>query len=906
MARYRIASALLASLMVAGCGERELVAPQTVARAVPAAAAYPSGAIAQVALGCVLRTDGTILCWGNMSKEKAAIPPGNYRELSVGGTHNCALTTADAIVCWGSNSNGETSPPGGRFAHVSSGSSHSCALGFDGSLVCWGKNDNGQAAAPPGIFTQVSASVDYTCAIRAGGALACWGVNTRGQVTPPAGTFSRVSAGVTHACAVRGDGAIVCWGRPQSDYGQASPPAGNFIDVNANEYTCGTKPDRSVVCWGVEWRTWGHPVFTPAPPPPGPFMQVSTGYEHACGLTISGEMVCWGYPEYSWGIPPTGPMVAVSARDRLCFAGAEGNGRCIYPTTAGGGNYADFNWIRPLGSVRQVSVGIVTACAVGNAGGLSCWGWDHFGDTQPPSGTYTNVSVNDAFACAVRIDGQLACWGHPSRTSSVDATQRYLQVSVGDANSCAIRTDGTLYCWPASANTPSGTFTAVSVKAALFSPSGPNYCAIRTDGTLVCWNSRAGTPPPPSGTFTRLSVGSSHACALRADGTIACWGDNANGKATPPEGQFSDVTAGGDYSCAIRSDRRGVCWGGYVITESSLPSNRAPTISVGGPYLGDEGAAVALAIAGSDPDGDPLTFTWDFGDGVTGTGAVPPTSHTYADNGSYTVRLTVSDGQGGEATAVTTATIANVAPSIPAGGLSAPATPVRMSDGAADVAVSLRFSDPAGPYDSYSAAIACGNGTSLTPSAITSPYAGSCRYTRPGIYTVSATVSDEDGGTSALAQYQYVLVYDPAGSFVTGGGWLDAPASACSVLCGENSATKAHFTIVARFSGAKAETPEGAIKFWLQGKKALDVRTTRLTMLIAWDNHLQLWGPATVNGAPNYTIRVSGLDQGRNDLLRVELFDPTGARVYDTQWGVPRDVSPTTPVQGGQLTIHPR
>jgi PKD repeat protein len=74
------------------------------------------------------------------------------------------------------------------------------------------------------------------------------------------------------------------------------------------------------------------------------------------------------------------------------------------------------------------------------------------------------------------------------------------------------------------------------------------------------------------------------------------------------------------------------------------PTNRAPLADPGGPYSGDTGAEIRFdGSASSDPDGDALMYSWDFGDRTTGTGATP--THSYAAAGVYEVSLIVSDGQ---------------------------------------------------------------------------------------------------------------------------------------------------------------------------------------------------------------------------------------------------------------------
>lgn len=66
------------------------------------------------------------------------------------------------------------------------------------------------------------------------------------------------------------------------------------------------------------------------------------------------------------------------------------------------------------------------------------------------------------------------------------------------------------------------------------------------------------------------------------------------------------------------------------------------------------------ASASSDPDNDPLTFSWDFGDGTNGSGATP--SHRYNAPGTYNAVVTVSDGRGGTDTATVRIDAGNTAP----------------------------------------------------------------------------------------------------------------------------------------------------------------------------------------------------------------------------------------------------
>lgn len=85
--------------------------------------------------------------------------------------------------------------------------------------------------------------------------------------------------------------------------------------------------------------------------------------------------------------------------------------------------------------------------------------------------------------------------------------------------------------------------------------------------------------------------------------------------------------------------------------------DREPVARAGGPYSGFVSLPVAFdGSASSDPDGQPLTYRWQFGDGGEAVGAAA--AHAYGQAGQYPVVLTVNDGdlEGNETTSATVAT----------------------------------------------------------------------------------------------------------------------------------------------------------------------------------------------------------------------------------------------------------
>ena len=165
-----------------------------------------------------------------------------------------------------------------------------------------------------------------------------------------------------------------------------------------------------------------------------------------------------------------------------------------------------------------------------------------------------------------------------------------------------------------------------------------------------------------------------------------------------------------------------------------------PIAAIDGPYAGSEGGSIAMSAAASvDPNGTVVSYAWDFGDGTIGTG--PSVTHTYAQDGVYTVSVTVTDNDGLTDNIQAIASVANVAPAI------APFAGATLLPGET-YAASGSFTDPG--MDPWTATVDYGDGSGATPLALSGmSFALAHTYGSAGVFTVTVSVSDDHVTTTA-------------------------------------------------------------------------------------------------------------------------------------------------------------
>ncbi len=215
--------------------------------------------------------------------------------------------------------------------------------------------------------------------------------------------------------------------------------------------------------------------------------------------------------------------------------------------------------------------------------------------------------------------------------------------------------------------------------------------------------------------------------------------DDATGLITMPVGHL--YATAGLYTvtvCVVDDDAPG-CDAFDVNVSNNVP----PTADAGGPYSVAEGGTVTLDASGSvDSDGTVTTWIWEAADQlVTLTGADTATpDFSAADDGDFDVTLRVCDDLDACSDAVTvTVTVTNEAPVVDAGGDQV------VDSGVAAVLVAT-FTD-SGSADTHTASIDWGDGTVETGvvDQVAGTVFGSHVYAAADVYTVTVTVTDDDG-----------------------------------------------------------------------------------------------------------------------------------------------------------------
>jgi PKD repeat protein len=289
----------------------------------------------------------------------------------------------------------------------------------------------------------------------------------------------------------------------------------------------------------------------------------------------------------------------------------------------------------------------------------------------------------------------------------------------------------------------------------------------------------------------------------------------------------------------------------------------APTVDAGADRTADEGQTVTLTATFTDPDaGDTHTATIDWGDGtivdaIVAAGQVSG-GHAYADNGVYTVTVSVTDNSNLSASDTFIATVNNVAPVADDLSLSASA------EGGAQQTFSFSATD-------------AGSADTLSFTLLTSPSEGTVTDNADGTFTFDPGADFEDlrAGETRVVSFTYRASDDD--------GANSAPATVTITVAGV---------------GASAETPTvdaGADRTANEGQ--LIALAATITDANAGDTHSARidWGDGTDVDATVTAGQISGshayADNGTYTVT-VTVTDSTGLVATDSLLATIDNVAP--------------
>ncbi len=178
---------------------------------------------------------------------------------------------------------------------------------------------------------------------------------------------------------------------------------------------------------------------------------------------------------------------------------------------------------------------------------------------------------------------------------------------------------------------------------------------------------------------------------------------------------------------------------------------------------------------------------------------------------------------------------------------------------------------------------------------------------KPGVYPVVASAFDVNDYRSDEF-LGYLVVYDPSGGFVTGGGRIYSPAGAYATSPAlEGMAT---FGFVSKYLKG-ATVPSGQTEFQFKAG-GLNFHSEKYDWMVIAGKKVMFKGIGTINGAGSYSFMISAIDGNLKggdgvDRFRIRIWSVVEGEeiiVYDNQMGNAIEADPQTAISSGSIVIH--
>lgn len=331
--------------------------------------------------------------------------------------------------------------------------------------------------------------------------------------------------------------------------------------------------------------------------------------------------------------------------------------------------------------VKQIALGIISACALLEDKTVACYGGGIVGtlgrgdkpmidpvpQRVPNLKDVAKIYGGGYSYCALREDKTVACWGpdqslgpygsHPGEFFEVKGLSNVVELAVATSHTCARLENGDVRCFGSNyfGELGDGTIenSKAPVKAAVsgakqITTGGEVSCAVLGDGSVSCWGmndmGQLGqgdadklihpmpvTVPGLDGPAKSVSASSvtGAVCALLEKGTTKCWGEKLVA-ATGTTGA-SALAVGGNHACVLVEGGAVSCFGANNKGQLGSGSNVAVTApaSVGGITGASELSAGGNSTCVTFGDGS-FSCWGDDSRGQLGSGKIGPIQPTAA------------------------------------------------------------------------------------------------------------------------------------------------------------------------------------------------------------------------------------------------------------------------------------